>query len=429
MNVDFVQKHGGITMAEQTKKKMHYAWLVLLGLCGVQLFIVTFYFSTASLYLPYITRDLGITTTSLAVYLTIHGLVMAFFTPIVARNVSKWNVRLLLTVGNAALGGIILLMSTFNAVWHWYIAAVFTGICAGCVQILVPMLTINNWFVKKVGFANGLFWGASGLGGVIFSPVVSSWISTMGWRTSYSIAGIIAIVTSFVIVFPLVRFKPADKGLLPYGAEEAADNARPESYAFGPTEKEVMKTVIFPLTLIVVALITLAGSFLSLLPTFAASINMLALSGLLLSFYQIGNTVGKFMLPSLVDKFRIAKTITIGCLAGISASVLLIMTSIYHSSMMVLAGGALLGIAAGSMSLFPMIVRSNYGTKDYGKLYSYHQITQTLVGCLAITAYSLIIEVFGPVASPVVIIVSLTFAIAFVFFAAAGSKKKFNLNA
>lgn len=146
-------------MTEQTKKKTHYAWLVLLGLCGVQFFTVTIYYSTASLYLPFVTRDLGVTVTSLALYLTIHGLVMAFVTPIVVRNVSKWNVRLALTAGNVAVGGIIFLMSTFNAVWQWYIAAIFTGICTSCVQILTPMLTINNWFVKKVGLANGLFWG------------------------------------------------------------------------------------------------------------------------------------------------------------------------------------------------------------------------------------------------------------------------------
>jgi MFS family permease len=176
---------------------MHYAWVVLLGLCGSMFFVVTFYYSTASLYLPYITKDLGVTTTSLAIYLTIHGLAMAFITPIVAHNISRLNVRLLLTTGNIILGGIILLMSTFNTVWHWYIAAVFTGICAGCVQILPPMIIINNWFVKKVGLANGLFWGASGLGGVVFSPVVSLWLSTMGWRTSYRIAGTIAIAALF----------------------------------------------------------------------------------------------------------------------------------------------------------------------------------------------------------------------------------------
>jgi predicted MFS family arabinose efflux permease len=136
-------------MAESSGKKIHYAWFVLLGLCGAQFFTVTFYFSTSSLYLPYVTKDLGVTTTALALYLTIHGLVMAFFTPIVARNISKWNVRLLLTAGNAALGGIVFLMSLFGAVWQWYIAAIFTGICAACVQILTPMLMINKMFRRS----------------------------------------------------------------------------------------------------------------------------------------------------------------------------------------------------------------------------------------------------------------------------------------
>jgi MFS family permease len=415
-------------MAEQEKKNIHYAWFVLLGLCGAQIFTVTFFFSTASLYLPYVTKDLGVTTTSLAMYLTIHGIAMAFMTTVVARNISKWNVRLMLTVGNAAIGVIVFLMSTFNAVWQWYIAAVFTGICASCVQILTPMLTINNWFVKKTGLANGLFWGASGLGGFIFSPIVSSWISTLGWRGSYRIAGIIPIISALAIVFPLVRFKPSDKGLLPYGADETGSGAKADANVFGPTEKEAVKTSVFPLTLIVVAFLTLGGSFQSLMPTFASNIGMLALSGLMLSCFQIGNTAGKFLLPAFVDKLKIAKTTTLGCAAGVVGAALLLLAANSGSSGLLLAGGVFLGLAASAMSLIPMIVRNNYGTRDYGKLYASHQITQTAVGCLAIVIYSLIIETFGRMASPVALIVSFAVASVCIFAAVAGSKKKFNIS-
>jgi MFS family permease len=238
------------------------------------------------------------------------------------------------------------------------------------------------------------------------------------------------MAAAVVFVFPLVRFKPSDKGLLPYGAEETTSGAKDEAYVFGPTEKEAMKAFVFPLTLIVVAFLTLCGTFQSLLPTFADNIGVLPIvQGFLLSCFQIGNTAGMFLLPTFVDKLKIAKTTSIGCISGIVGAGLLIATALFfNSSVILLTGGVLLGIAASAMALIPMIVRSNYGTKDYGKLFSYHQIVQIVVGCLGITAYSLIIEGFGLVASQGVIVVSLAIAFICIFTAEAGSKKKFNLS-
>ena len=47
----------------------------------------------------------------------------------------------------------------------------------------------------------------------------------------------------------------------------------------------------------------------------------------------------------------------------------------------------------------------------YGKLYPSHQTAQTLIGCLGITIYSIIIEKFGVLASMVIIIAALAVAI------------------
>lgn len=412
----------------ENRGKMHYAWIVLIGLCGPQFFTVTAWYMTASLYLPYVTSELGVSTTSLALYLTIHGLIMAFATNVVARKISKVNVRRMLAVGNFVICLVFMLMSQFQAVWMWYLAAIVTGICAACIQILVPMIVINNWFVKKVGLANGIFWAAGGLGAVILSPVVSTLLSTVGWRKTYLIMGLVGMIGA-VLVTVLVRFKPQEKNLLPYGAEESngEQEKKTAGYEYGPTEKEAVRTMAFVMTLLVTVCMTLEGSFQSLVPTFASGIGLLAISGIVMSCYMIGNTIGKFLLPTLVDKLKIAATTTVACLSGCIAGICLILAAGNGNGSLMMAGGFCLGFAAAAMSLIPMIVRSVYGTRDYGKLYSYHQITQTLVGCLSITVYSMLMEGFGVKAPVFVIIVAMAAAIAAIF-TAVKSGKKFNMN-
>lgn len=411
------------------KKKVHRAWYVLLGLCAAQFFTITSFYTTASLYFPYVTADLEVSVTSLAIYLTTSGLMMAFMTSVVSRKLSKINVRWLLIIGNIILAGCVFSMSFCTKVWHWYLISMVTGTCAACVQILTPMLTINNWFVEKVGFANGLFWVSNGLGGVVGSPLISNLLASMGWRATYRVSGLLALLGP-LFIFLFVKFKPSDCGLKPYGykEEDEGGNTAENATLYGPTEKEAMKTSVFPMTIVTVASLTLLGSFMSLLTSYASAIDMLTVAGILLSCYSLGNTCGKFILPTLVDKFNVAVTTSIACVSGIIAAALLILSAFVQSTPVLLFGGVLLGVAAACMSLIPLIVRGAYGTKDYAKLYSYHTITQTLVGCLAISVYSMIMETLGVTAAPVILMVFSGVAIIAVVAAINTSKKKFGYN-
>lgn len=412
----------------QETKKTHYAWFVLIGLCAPQFFTFALQYNTASLYLPYVTADLGFSVSAMALYFTTHGLVMAAATAIVPRILPKINVKTMLVVGEVVLCLCVIAESFFTSVWHWYLMSIVTGICCACVQILTPLLIVNNWFVKKNGLATGIFWLANGLGGAVFSPIVNSLLNSVGWRQTYLIAGCLALLGPAVVLL-LVRFQPADKGLMPYGYEEATvsvDSAE-SSLVYGPTEKEALKSGIVVLTVISAGTMTVLGSFQSMMSTYASYVDMLAIAGTLLSCFNIGYSIANFLLPTLADKLRTMTTATIGLAAGILAAVLFLMTKTTSSTTMLLAGGVLFGVTTATMGLFPIMVREVYGTREFAKLFSYHTITQTLVGSVSITVYSLVMEKLGVSAAMYVVIVAAVIALVTLFVAIKSSKKKFEL--
>ena len=59
-----------------------------------------------------------------------------------------------------------------------------------------------------------------GAGAMIGPPVASQLISNYGWRTSYLIMGTVVLIL-IMIVAQLLRRDPRQKGLLPYGENEA----------------------------------------------------------------------------------------------------------------------------------------------------------------------------------------------------------------
>lgn len=61
-----------------------------------------------------------------------------------------------------------------------------------------------------------------GVGGTIFSPVITWLLGAYGWRSTYRIMALIILVLALPAALFILRKRPEDMGLLPYGSEDAA---------------------------------------------------------------------------------------------------------------------------------------------------------------------------------------------------------------
>lgn len=76
----------------------------------------------------------------------------------------------------------------------------------------------------------GIATAGIGIGTMVLLPFSQFLISNFGWRSSY----LIIAAFPLIIILPvsrLLRLNPSDKGLLPYGAEEAAGKKANNSLA------------------------------------------------------------------------------------------------------------------------------------------------------------------------------------------------------
>lgn len=102
--------------------------------------------------------------------------------------------------GMLALCGAALLLGTSNGL----------GITAGAARI------VGSWFRKHHGLVLGIVTAASGLGGSLFSLILSSLIEGVGWRNAYFVAAVFFVATALLVFF-VIRSRPQDMGLKPYG--------------------------------------------------------------------------------------------------------------------------------------------------------------------------------------------------------------------
>ena len=80
-------------------------------------------------------------------------------------------------------------------------------------------IILGNWFKKKTGMAVGISAAFSGLVGMIGSSFLGMAIPAFGWRVSYVAVGIVSTALVLPISLFILRYKPEEMGLLPYGAE------------------------------------------------------------------------------------------------------------------------------------------------------------------------------------------------------------------
>ncbi|WP_380872642.1 MFS transporter [Sphingomonas sp. DBB INV C78] len=106
--------------------------------------------------------------------------------------------------------------------WHYVLTwGLLSGLGSGAVALVLGATVANRWFDKHRGLVMGIFSASTATGSLLFLPVLA-WLSEHGggWRP---VAMAVAIVAALLIplVMLLLPERPADAGLLPYGAKEA----------------------------------------------------------------------------------------------------------------------------------------------------------------------------------------------------------------
>ena len=164
-------------------------------------------------------------TTSLAAAIGIflYGLVG----PFAAALMQSFGIRRTLLTALALMAGSTALSTLMTEPWHLIASwGVLTGLGSGAVALVMGATIANRWFVTNRGLVMGLLTASTATGTLIFIPVLTAIADAGGWS---AVVWTVAITCAALIplVYWLLPERPADRGLLPYGATEAPPAAGP----------------------------------------------------------------------------------------------------------------------------------------------------------------------------------------------------------
>jgi MFS family permease len=87
------------------------------------------------------------------------------------------------------------------------------------VTILPNQVLVSRWFQSRVGLVNGIILAATALGAAIAPALITRLIEALDWRTAFIMMAFIATLPPLLVTLLIVRSRPEDIRLQPYGAD------------------------------------------------------------------------------------------------------------------------------------------------------------------------------------------------------------------
>lgn len=204
-------------MSSETKKKLFYGWIV--AAAGFWVWFIGFgIYGTFSVFFIPVSSEFGWTRAETSLAASLGGFMMGALALIMGWLTDKLGPRFVVTFFGSFLGLSFLLLAHISTLWQFNFMHVIISPIGMSTASVPIMATVSRWFQKRRGLMSGLVQSGTGLGGFVLSPLAAWIISDWGWRTGYTVMGIIALV-GIILSGIFLRRDPKDMGLLPDGAK------------------------------------------------------------------------------------------------------------------------------------------------------------------------------------------------------------------
>ena len=211
---------------------IHYSWVIVVVLAIVQVFGSSVFMIAGVMVPPLTDADgaFGFGIGELSMAIGLYYVFSAIFAPITGHLGDRFGARPMMLVGAVMYGVGMVALGFVTELWHFFLFYSFLMSFTASITMVPMMASISGWFRRSLGWGVGILWATGGIGTAILAPLIAYMLDTMGWQQTFTLVGL-AGTGIMLLVFPLIRSKPADIGIRPFGVASDAPEAPPKDRA------------------------------------------------------------------------------------------------------------------------------------------------------------------------------------------------------
>lgn len=201
------------------KSKIHPAWIAAIVTFFTLIATAGFRSAPSVLIVP-LEDAFGWNREQISLAMSVNILIYGLTAPFAAALMERFTVRKVVMGSLTTVSTGAFLTTQIHAPWQLVATwGVIVGIGTGSMALVFAATVANRWFVKRRGLVIGGLTAAGAAGQLIFLPGLSRLSELHGWKSiGLTIGAASLLMVPFIHLF--LREKPADLGLLPYGAPD-----------------------------------------------------------------------------------------------------------------------------------------------------------------------------------------------------------------
>lgn len=212
-------------------RNIHYGWAVA-GTTFLTMLVVAGAVGAPGVLIVPLQKEFGWSAADISGALAIRFLLFGGMGPFTAAFMNRFGVRRMMLISLSIVIGGMLLSLGMTQLWQLVLLwGVVMGIGTGLTAMVLGATVATRWFGQRRGLVMGLLSASTATGQLAFLPLLAGLTESHGWRAALLlVCG--AIVVAAVVVLLLMRDRPADLELAPYG-ETHVQPAPPQPASFG----------------------------------------------------------------------------------------------------------------------------------------------------------------------------------------------------
>ena len=197
----------------------HRAWAVA-GVAFVAIVGAAGFRATPGVLIVPLQDEFGWSRGTISLAVSVNLLLYGLTAPFAAALMDRFGIRRVVAVALALVASGSALTTQMTQPWQLILCwGVLVGLGTGSMALVFAATIAQRWFHTQRGLVTGILTAAGATGQLVFLPLLAALVSDHGWRTaSWTVA--IAALSVVPLVLLAIRERPADVGLLPYGATE-----------------------------------------------------------------------------------------------------------------------------------------------------------------------------------------------------------------
>ncbi len=200
--------------------KLHYGWIVA-GVTFMTLLVAAGLRATPGVLIVPLETEFGWSRATISFAIGLNIFLYGLIGPFAAAVMDRFGLRRTMLAALSCIAAGVALTSLMTRPWQLIVLwGVVVGTGSGATALVLGATVVARWFVARRGLILGVLTASTATGQLIFLPALASLAENYGWRTVSMVVATAALALLPVVAL-LIRDRPRDIGLVPYGA--AAD--------------------------------------------------------------------------------------------------------------------------------------------------------------------------------------------------------------